>query len=137
MTTALQTSQQKVELTAISWLEKTIGNTGRPVIMPVINMVETNEEYVIYTAIPGMRREDLGITVRPSILTISVGKRENIKSFEDHCEYDYCGWTRSFQLPEDADAVMTTAVFRNGELVIHMPKSEDMLAFRPLVIHVY
>jgi HSP20 family protein len=137
MTTALQTSQRKVELTPVSGLEKTIGNKGRPVNMPVVNMTETNREYVIYTAMPGMRREDIGITVRPSILTISVGKRENVQWFDDHCEYDYCGWTRSFQLPEDADAVMTTAVFRNGELVVHLPKSDDMLAFRPLVIHVY
>jgi HSP20 family protein len=137
MTSALQTSRRRVELTPLSGLEKTIGNTGKPVVLPVINMDETNEEYIIYMALPGMRREDLGLTVNQSTLTISAGKRENVKRFDDHCEYDYCGWTRSFKLPQDADGVMTTAGFRNGELVIHIPKAEDIILTKALVIHVY
>jgi HSP20 family protein len=137
MTTTLQTSQRQVELTALSRLEKTIGNTGKPVVLPVINMDETNGEYIIYMAMPGMRRENFGITVNQSALTISAGKKENVQSFDDHCEYDYCGWTRSFRLPADADTVMATAAFRNGELVIHIPKAEDILPFQGLAIYVY
>jgi HSP20 family protein len=137
MTTALQTRRRRVELTPVSGREKTIGNTGKPVVLPVVSMDETNEEYIIYMAMPGMRREDFGITVNQFTLTISAGKRENVQRFDDHCEYDYCGWTRSFKLPEDADAVLTTAAFRNGELVIHIPKTEDTFPLPSLVIHIY
>jgi HSP20 family protein len=137
MTITSHTGRRRVEMIPLSSLEKTIGNTGKPVVLPLINMDETDDEYIIYMALPGMRRTDFSVTVDHSTLTISGGQRENVQNFDDRCEFDYCGWTRSFKLPDNADAVMATAGFRNGELVIHIPKADDVLSWQALAIHVY
>jgi HSP20 family molecular chaperone IbpA len=135
--TTMQTIKRRVEMVPLASMEKTIGNSGKPVLQPVINVDETDEEYIIYMSMPGLRRENLGITVGKGLLTISVGIKENEKDFEDHCDYDYYGWSRTYQLPGDADSLMTTAAFRYGELVIRIPRTEAEIHAEPLLIHVY
>jgi len=136
--TTMETIRRRVEMLPLaSSMEKTIGSTGKPMPLPVINVDETDDEYIIYMSMPGMRREHFGITVGRNVLTISAGIRQNERGLDDRCDYDYFGWSRSYQLPEDADSVMTTAAFRNGELVIHIPRTEDVLYADALMIHVY
>lgn len=135
--TTMQTIRRRVEMVPLATMEKTIGNTGKPVPLPSINVDETDEEYIIYMSMPGMRRENFGVTVGKGTLTISVGIKQNEQGFADHCDYDYYGWSRSYQLPEDADSLMTTAAFRNGELVIHIPRTEEVIHEELLLIHVY
>jgi HSP20 family molecular chaperone IbpA len=135
--TTMETIRRRVEMLPLASMEKTIGSTGKPMPLPVINVDETDEEYIIYMSMPGMRREHFGIMVGRGTLTISAGIRQNERGFDDHCDYDYCGWSRSYQLPEDADSVMTTAAFRNGELVIHIPRTDDVIHADAMLIHVY
>ena len=89
-----------------------------------MNINEGKEEYIIYVAVPGMQREDISISIKNKTLTVSVAKKEALHSFMDSKKEDFSNWTECFTLPTDADTVMTAAIYRNGELQIHIPKGK-------------
>lgn len=94
-------------------------------ITPAANISETASEYLIVIAAPGLQREDFYIKVAKTIITISAKKENPILScVNDRCEYDYTDWTRAFALPADADAILALATYKNGELVIHIPRTQ-------------
>lgn len=94
---------------------------------PAANISETGCEYLIVIATPGLYREDFRIEVTQSIITISAKKEKTILGcVNDRCEYDYTDWTRAFALPADADAILAHAAYQNGELVIHIPRNQDI-----------
>jgi HSP20 family protein len=101
-----------------------------------INRNETHSEYVIYVAVPGMQRQDFSISVEAQTITVSAAKQEAL-----HCpetEIPVCpSWNETFRLPEDADTLMTAAVYRNGELEIHIPKCSGEAFAHPGKIYVY
>jgi HSP20 family protein len=92
-------------------------------IIPSVNISETATEYLIVMATPGLQREDFCIEIDQTVITISA-KKETIplSCVNDRCEYDYTDWTRTFALPDDADALLTRAAYQNGELIIHIPR---------------
>jgi HSP20 family molecular chaperone IbpA len=53
--TTMETIRRRVEMLPLASMEKTIGSTGKPMPLPVINVDETDEEYIIYMSMPGMR----------------------------------------------------------------------------------
>ena len=121
----------------IAHLDKNSPHAERLVAPPVINLEESHAEYIVYVMQSGMKREHLGVLVHNELLTISGGKPENLHELDDRCEYEFSAWSRTYRLPEDAETIMTTAVFRNGELVLHIPRMEKTIQFQPLVIPVY
>ncbi len=93
--------------------------------IPLANIGETANDYIITIAAPGLNRESFQIGFENTVITISALK-EKIKSKYkiDRFEYNYSEWTRSFQLPDDADPILAYAEYINGELIIHIPRSE-------------
>jgi HSP20 family protein len=87
-----------------------------------MNINEGKEEYIIYVAVPGIQREDIGISIKNKTLTVSAAKKEVLHYFMDSNKEDFSNWTECFTLPTDADTIMTAAIYRNGELQIHIPK---------------
>ena len=105
------------------------------VIGSVSAMNETPDEYVFYVIVPGMQRKDFSIAIKGKELIVSAEKRD-LHVLPGHVE-PFLHWEEKFKLPADADTVMTAAVFRNGELAIHIPKGKST-AKRSLVdIFVY
>jgi HSP20 family protein len=89
-----------------------------------MNINEGKEEYIIYVAVPGMLREDISISIKNKKLTVSASKKEALHCFMDSDKEDFSNWKESIILPVDANTVMTAAVYRNGELQIHIPKGK-------------
>ena len=112
---------------------------GRPTISSyAINMNESKEEYVIYVAVPGMQRKDFAISIDKKELIVSASKNEAIPCYcqtEEQTHHPH--WVETFTLPDDADTVMTAAVYRNGELEIHIPKGKKDLVNSPVDIFIY
>lgn len=107
-------------------------------LIPAVNISETNEEYLIVIAAPGLRRENFRIEISQSVITISAKKEITALScVNDRCEYDYTDWTRAFALPEDADGLFTHAQYQNGELVIHIPRNSTSEKQAKATIYVY
>jgi len=102
-------------------------NFSRALNIPSINVKETEREYKLSIAAPGLDKEDFDIQLHDGMLTISAEKEENKNSDDKYNrrEYNYSSWTRSFSLPDDAVDGKISAEYKNGELKIDVPKSGD------------
>jgi HSP20 family protein len=101
--------------------------TGTP--FPPVNLYQTDRGYVLTAEIPGVKNEDLEVSVEGERVTIG-GKRAieypSDGSTSLHRRERQAGaFRRAFNLPEPADAEKTEAVCRNGILMVRIPKAES------------
>lgn len=93
--------------------------------IPAVNIKETETEYVVELAAPGLKKEDFKINLEKDILTISSEKENEEKTEEDgykRREFSYSSFKRSFTLPELASKEEIAANYENGILLISIPK---------------
>lgn len=94
---------------------------------PSADVTETDTAYLIKAEIPGVKKEDVKVTVQNGMLTMQgerkMEKEEKGKKFH-RIERSYGCFSRSFQVPEDADENSVKAEFKDGMLNITLPKSE-------------
>lgn len=98
--------------------------------MPAVNVRETNDDYVIEVAAPGLSREDFKVEVNNSVLTISSEKSEK-KESEDKSytrrEFSFSSFQRSFALPRnEVDESKISASYKDGILSISLRKREEV-----------
>lgn len=98
--------------------------------VPAVNIAESENEYHIELAVPGMKKEDFKINLEKNLLSISAeAKAEN--SQEDAAkkynrrEYSYSSFVRTFTLPESADHSNIQAEYVDGILKINVAKKEE------------
>ncbi len=95
--------------------------------VPLVDITEDGKEYLIKTELPEVRKEDVKVTVENGRLAIS-GERKFEKEEKDkkyhRIERSYGSFLRSFTLPESARADQVVAEFKDGVLLVHLPKSE-------------
>lgn len=93
---------------------------------PAFDARETDKSYVFTADLPGVREEDLNISVSGDHLTVS-GKREaeEEKREENYYLYErsYGSFSRSFALPQAIDSDKIEADLKDGVLRIEVPKS--------------
>jgi HSP20 family protein len=96
--------------------------------MPRFDVKETKDAYVIKADLPGVKEDDLNVSVNGSMLTIS-GKREEEHRDEGDRYYaierGYGEFARSFTLPDGVDADNVSAELKNGELTLRLPKKPE------------
>jgi len=96
--------------------------------VPAVNISETENEFHIELAAPGLKKEDFKISLDKSVLSVSADKKtENVeegKKFSKR-EYSYNSFTRSFTLPEVADAAKIEAEYTDGVLKLNVAKKEE------------
>lgn len=96
--------------------------------MPAVNIRETEDEYEIKLAAPGLEKNDFKIDVNGSLITISAErdeKREEKTETYTRKEYSYSTFTRSFTLPDNIDTSKIDASYVHGELKLLLPKKEE------------
>ncbi len=103
---------------------------------PVVDVLETDKEYVIKAELPEVKRDDVKITVQDGVLTIQGERKyeaeEKGKRFH-RIERSYGSFVRSFTVPDFVDEEKVGAEFRDGVLSLHLPKTEKA---RPRAIEV-
>jgi HSP20 family protein len=95
--------------------------------VPSVNITETNEDFRIELAAPGLEKKDFKVEVESGILTISGEKQENVKEDEPKFwkrEFSYLSFCRSFNLPENSQPEKIEARYENGILEVKLPKNE-------------
>ena len=92
-----------------------------------VDVFQTEEELVIQSTIAGVRSDDLDIAIEGDKVTIR-GKRERpTKDEKINYFYQECYWgpfSREIILPVEIDPSRATALFKEGVLIIRMPKIE-------------
>jgi len=97
--------------------------------IPQFDVKETKEGYLFKADLPGVKDNDLDISLSGNTLTVS-GKREAEKRDEGDTWYsyerNYGTFTRTFTLPESADPNGVRAELRDGVLTLMLPKRPEM-----------
>ena len=101
--------------------------TGEREWMPPFDVSETEGEIIVKAELPGMKVEDIDITLTDGLLTIKgerkmekEDKRENYHRIERR----FGSFSRSFTLPADVDSAKVEATLKNGILYLILPKHE-------------
>ena len=95
--------------------------------IPPVDISGMTAEYVIKAEIPEVNKEDVKVTLEHGVLTIQGVRRQEA---EDHgkkyhrVERSYGTFVRRFSLPDMVDDTKIQAVFKEGVLTLHLPKSE-------------
>jgi HSP20 family protein len=94
---------------------------------PAVDIYERGEDLVFRVEVPGVKKEDLEISVENGVLQLK-GQRKREQEFRDENAYrierSYGTFTRSFSLPTTVDPSRVTAQYRDGELEVVLPKSD-------------
>jgi len=92
---------------------------------PVVDIQETDKEYLIKAELPEMKKDDVKIFIKDGVLTIE-GERKQEKEETDkkfhRIERSYGKFMRCFGMPGDADDKSVKAEFANGLLCVHLGK---------------
>ena len=93
---------------------------------PLVDISEDDKEYLIKAELPEVKKEQIKLTVHNGVMTISgersYEKEEQGKKFH-RVERTYGSFTRSFTIPDDADATRISAESKDGVLLVHLPKT--------------
>ncbi len=98
--------------------------------MPMpIDVLEQNDNLIVKASLPGVKPDDINITVQGNQLTIQGETRsetgtEQQKGTVHHQEHFYGRYMRSMTLPNRVNADKAQASFENGVLTLTLPKEE-------------
>ncbi len=90
---------------------------------PSVDVLETEDGYLIFAELPGVRREDIQLQVRDRRLELS-GRRQPLGENSSflRMERSYGPFRRTFDLGSPVDVDGITAGFEQGVLKVHVPK---------------
>ncbi|MCL4561128.1 MAG: Hsp20/alpha crystallin family protein [Chloroflexi bacterium] len=96
---------------------------------PVIDMYQTDEDVVLKAMLPGLRADDVRISVTGDVLTLSgeiKEEQEDTKATYHIRERRYGSFTRTIPLPAPVVTEKAKADFENGVLKLTLPKAEEV-----------
>ena len=112
------------QLVAESFVRPSAGAGG---FQPPVDLYETEQEYVVKLAVPGLKPDNFEITMQQNVLTIQGRTQEEEKQegARYHMREQRFGeFTRTIQFPTQVDPDKIQASLSNGVLTIHVPKAE-------------
>jgi HSP20 family protein len=100
--------------------------TGAHLPRAKVDVAEKNGAYVVSAELPGVRKEDIHITVDGAQVTLEAEVKREKEAAQDervlHRERVYGKLTRSFTLPQEVDEASAEAKFKDGVLELTLPK---------------
>jgi len=98
--------------------------------VPAVDVSENENEYRVKADIPGVRKEDLNVSVQDGILTINGESRyEDEEKKEGRVirqERRFGKYSRSMRLGKDVDTSNVKAEYKDGVLELTLPKVEEV-----------
>lgn len=124
------------------WNWGTTNNSSTNTTIPLVNIKEDNDNFLVEMAAPGMEKNDFRVELDGNLLTITSEKQnENeVKEGERYSrrEFSYQSFQRSFQLPKEVvDADKIEAKYENGVLRLVIPKKEEAKPRPPKTIQIH
>jgi HSP20 family protein len=103
---------------------------------PLMDVVETKEGITLKVELPGVKQEDISISLEDDTLTVKGERKHESEVKEDgytRLERSYGSFHRAVALPQTVDGNRVKATYRDGVLEIQLPKKEES---RPKTIKV-
>jgi HSP20 family protein len=98
--------------------------------LPAVNVRETNDDFIIEVAAPGMDKKDFKVHFKNNVLTISSEKESKKEEKDENYtrkEFSYQSFQRSFTVAENAvHGEKISAKYNNGILNIVLPKRDEV-----------
>ena len=98
---------------------------------PNVDILESDDSFEIHAELPGVKQEDVKLSLNNNVLTISGEKKQEVKEDRDNVvrvERSYGRFERGFSLPTTVQADKVRASFNDGVLKIVLPKAEQAKA---------
>jgi HSP20 family protein len=104
------------------------GNAITPRWVPAMDLIESDDHYVLRADLPGLSQEDVNIELESSVLTVSGERKADHEQRGEgyyRVERAFGAFARSLTLPEGVDPDAIEANFDRGVLEIRIPKPEQ------------
>jgi HSP20 family protein len=95
---------------------------------PALDLYEGKEEFVVRAELPGMKKEDIEITLHEGALSVSGERKSEVypEESEAHRRERFFGrFQRTLELPKPVKAQEVKANYKDGILTITLPKTEE------------
>ncbi len=96
---------------------------------PNVDVSETEKNYEVKAEIPGLKKEDIKVTVEDNVLKLSGEKKHEEETKEKNyhrVERSYGKFERTFQLPKEVKKEEIKASYKDGVLDVVIPKAEEV-----------
>ena len=107
------------------WVEEATSDS----LVPAMDIKELEDAYVVRTDLPGVRKEDIQITLENGLLTIAAERKdEEVQKEGDReirREVRYGRYARSLRLGTQVNEKAVKAAYRDGVLELTLPKAEE------------
>lgn len=93
--------------------------------VPAVDIEEAKDGYTLTADVPGMKPEEIDITVEDGVLTLRGERKTETKKEEEgyrRIERHFGSFQRSFVLPKGVDVDKVEASVEHGQLVVRVPK---------------
>lgn len=95
--------------------------------VPKVDVVDHDDEIEIQAALPGVKKEDLDVSISENSVTIRASSQQEQKQEEEHYyrrEISRGEFQRTLTLPSYVNGDQAKASFKDGMLTITLPKAE-------------
>ena len=96
---------------------------------PALDVHQTSDDIIVQAALPGLKADDVDITITGQTLTIRGEFKADEKVSRDQYMYRerrYGSFNRQLQLPVRVQGDAATATFEDGLLTLRIPKAEEV-----------
>lgn len=104
--------------------------------VPAVDLYQNKDSFTVKCELPGLKKEDINISLHDGSLTISGERKREEKKQEGEVyrtERYEGSFSRSLVLPSKVDAEKINATYKDGVLTVTLPKAEEA---KPKQIHV-
>jgi len=97
---------------------------------PSVDVREEKDRYVLEAELPGLSEKDITLEIKDDVLSLSTVRKGETVGTDEKVRYirkerrDF-RFSRSFELPEDADRDKIEARFRDGLLTVELPRKPE------------
>lgn len=98
---------------------------------PAVDIAEDPKAYTITADLPDVKKEDVNVSVDNGVLSISGERRHESQEGDQkdkkfhRIERSYGKYVRTFRLPDEVDAAKVAAQFKDGVLIVTLPKTTE------------
>ena len=113
-------------LRPMRWVEEEAGEG----LTPRLDVVERDNEFVVKAEMPGMKKDDIEVSLENGLLTITAETRSETEEKEGERvirqERRYGKYLRSLRLGKEIDEKKVRASYKDGILELTLPKAEEV-----------
>jgi HSP20 family protein len=110
------------------------GNTEEAPALLTVDVAEQANAYTVHAEIPGVKKEDIHVSIDGALVSISAERRDEKETREGsktlRSERYFGKVSRSFQLPQEVDESQASAKYNDGVLELVLPKKQAAQARR-------